>query len=81
MPKQNIGVLVFIPDEDYHITAGMWDVSKKWVLLDDYRVPDCRVTHWMKLPEIPNEFIEDRNKGYEIMKALGEILLANKKSD
>lgn len=53
MPEHNIGVLVFIPDEDNHITSGMWDIEDKWVLLDDYRVPDCEVTHWRRLPEKP----------------------------
>lgn len=53
MPKKNIGVLVFIPEEDNHITSGMWDVSEKWVLLDDYRVPECEVTHWRRMPEQP----------------------------
>lgn len=53
-PKKNIGVLVFIPDEDSHITSGMWDVSEKWVLLDEYRVPECEVTHWMPMPDRPD---------------------------
>lgn len=53
LPPHNIGVLVFIPDEDNHITSGMWDVSNSWVLLDEYRVPECEVTHWMYLPEPP----------------------------
>lgn len=52
-PEKNVGVLVFIPDEDNHITSGMWDVSEKWVLLDEYRKPECEVTHWMPLPPIP----------------------------
>jgi hypothetical protein len=53
MPEHNEAVLVFIPGEDDHITSGMWDVSNKWVLLDEYRVPDQEVTRWMKLPETP----------------------------
>lgn len=53
-PEYNIGVLVFIPEEDNHITSGMWDISKKWVLLDEYREPTCEVTHWMKMPPEPN---------------------------
>lgn len=53
MPPHNLGVLVFIPDEDDHITSGMWDIENKWVLLDEYRVPDCAVTHWRRLPETP----------------------------
>lgn len=52
-PPYNKGVLVFIPDEDNHITAGMWDISNKWVLLDEYRKPECEVTHWVKMPEYP----------------------------
>jgi hypothetical protein len=57
MPEPLIGVLVYIPDEDDHMTAGMWDKGDgegKWVLLDEYRVPDCRVTHWMPLPDLPS---------------------------
>lgn len=42
-PVHNVGVLVFIPDEDDHITSGMWDVSNKWVLLDEYRTPECEL--------------------------------------
>lgn len=45
-PEENVGVLCFIPEEDNHVTTGMWDVSKKWVLLDDYRVPTAKVTFW-----------------------------------
>lgn len=52
MPAENVAVLVFIPAEDNHITSGMWDVSKKWVLLDEYREVS-EVTHWMPLPEPP----------------------------
>jgi hypothetical protein len=52
-PEYNVGVLVFIPEEDNHITSGMWDVSNKWVLLDEYRKPECKVTHWRKLPPKP----------------------------
>lgn len=55
-PEHNVGVLVFIPDEDNHITSGMWDIDNKWVLLDEYRVPECEVTHWMKLPVLPNGY-------------------------
>lgn len=51
--EYNVGVLVFIPGEDNHITSGMWDIDNKWVLLDEYRVPDCEVTHWMPLPGLP----------------------------
>lgn len=59
-PEYNIGVLVFIPDEDYHITSGMWDIDNKWVLLDEYRVPDCKVTHWMELPPFPDGYERPR---------------------
>ncbi len=52
-PEHNLGVLVFIPEEDNHITSGMWDIDNKWVLLDEYRVPECPVTHWTKLPNKP----------------------------
>lgn len=45
-PRENTRVFVYIPEEDNHVTAGMWDVSKKWVLLDDYRVPLSQVTYW-----------------------------------
>lgn len=53
-PEHNISVLVFIPEEDDHITTGMWDISCKWVLLDEYReVEEDKITHWMKCPEKP----------------------------
>ena len=54
MPEHNKGCLVFIPEEDNHITAGMLDISEKWVLLDDYREPKCVVTHWAYMPDEPN---------------------------
>jgi len=53
MPEFNKGVLVFIPEEDNHITSGMWDISENWVLLDEYRTPESEVTHWAYLPEPP----------------------------
>lgn len=53
MPEYNVGVLVFIPEEDHHITSGMFDVSKKWILLDEYRVPQSEVTYWMPRPKEP----------------------------
>lgn len=56
-PEHNIGVLVYIPDEDDHITSGMWDIDDKWVLLDEYRVPECEVTHWRPLPTPPNKSV------------------------
>ena len=49
LPETNISVLVFIPEEDEHITTGMWDVSKKWVLLDEYRIPQSEVTYWQPM--------------------------------
>lgn len=58
-PPHNLGVLVFIPEEDSHITAGMWDISKKWVLLDEYREPENEVTHWRILPEPPKIITND----------------------
>lgn len=66
-PEHNVGVLVFIPGEDNHITSGMWDISNEWVLLDEYRTPEEEVTHWMPLPafpegytwnEIPNDLVD-----------------------
>lgn len=55
MPEENVGVLVFIPEEEAHITSGMWDVSKKWVLLDEYRIPTAQVTYWRELPKPPRD--------------------------
>lgn len=55
-PEHNVGVLVFIPGEDNHITSGMWDISNKWVLLDEYRTPEEEVTHWMPLPAFPDGY-------------------------
>ena len=58
LPEINVAVLVYIPEEDDHVTTGMWDTSNsegKWVLLDEYRVPDCPVTHWMKHPPLPRD--------------------------
>lgn len=73
MPEHNVGVLVFIPKEDFHITSGMWDISNKWVLLDEYRVPDCEVTHWMELPDMPQEFHKERDENNSIMAMLKEM--------
>lgn len=53
MPEKNVGALVFIPGEDDHITSGMYDIDEKWVLLDEYRNPECEVTHWRPLPDKP----------------------------
>lgn len=55
-PEHNVGVLVFIPGEDNHITSGMWDISNEWVLLDEYRTPEEEVTHWMPLPAFPEGY-------------------------
>jgi len=52
-PDYNVAVLVYIPDEDDHMTAGMIEVNGSWTLLDEYRKPDCPVTAWAKLPPIP----------------------------
>lgn len=52
-PRHNKGVLIFIPEEDNHVTSGMWDISEKWVLLDDYRNPESEVTHWIEMPDEP----------------------------
>lgn len=53
LPPENVSVLVFIPEEDNHCTTGMWDVSQKWVLLDEYRVPKSEVTYWAEMVELP----------------------------
>ena len=53
LPEFNVGVLVFIPEEDHHITTGMFDVSGNWVLLDEYRKPQSEVTYWMPHPTSP----------------------------
>jgi hypothetical protein len=74
MPEHNVGVLVFIPEEDYHITSGMWDISNKWVLLDEYRKPECKVTHWMPLVDIPEEYRKQRDVGYKIMGWMSKAL-------
>lgn len=55
-PECNVSVLVFIPEEDDHVTTGMWDISKKWVLLDEYRVPISEVTYWRPIEyELPTD--------------------------
>src|SRR5690606_20767194 len=55
LPDHNVSVLVFIPEENDHITTGMWDISKKWVLLDEYRVPTCQVTYWRETVGMPED--------------------------
>lgn len=74
MPPHNKGVLVFIPDEDFHITSGMWDIDNKWVLLDEYRVPECQVTHWMELPEIPEPYRAQQIEHWKILNKLSGVL-------
>lgn len=59
LPEHNVSVLVFIPEEDDHCTTGMYDISGKWVLLDEYRVPKSQVTYWRKMVDLPED------KGYE----------------
>ena len=58
-PEHNVGVLVFIPGEENHITSGMWDISNEWVLLDEYRTPEEEVTHWMPMPSFPEGYEHD----------------------
>jgi hypothetical protein len=77
-PPYNKGVLVFIPEEDYHITSGMWDIDNKWVLLDEYRVPECEVTHWMKIPEVPEQFKKEIAENHKVMKGLSQLLKEGK---
>lgn len=55
LPEFNVGVFVYIPEEDNHITSGMWDISKKWVLLDEYRIPKSEVTYWRPMFEKPKD--------------------------
>lgn len=73
-PPKNKGVLVFIPDEDFHITSGMWDVSNKWVLLDEYREPECEVTHWRELPEIPEPYRTKQIEHWKLMNKIKGVL-------
>ena len=73
-PEYNLGVLVFIPEEDFHITSGMWDISNEWVLLDEYRKPECVVTHWMPMPDIPKEYKKKRNEMYSTMALIRKFL-------
>lgn len=60
-PEYNVSVLVFIPAEDNHCTVGMWDISNKWVLLDEYRVPKSEVTYWREMVELPEDKSYDPN--------------------
>jgi len=73
-PPKNKGVLVFIPDEDFHVTSGMWDVDNKWVLLDEYRVPECPVTHWMESPQIPEPYRTQQIESWKLLNKLSGIL-------
>lgn len=55
LPPENVGVLCYIPEEDNHCTTGMFDVSQKWVLLDEYRVPKSEVTYWAEMVDLPED--------------------------
>lgn len=77
-PEYNRGLIVCIPDEDYHITSGMWDRDNKWVLLDDYRVPDCPVTHYMPLPPFPKQFQNEIRENDAVMEHLAKLLKMGK---
>lgn len=71
-PEQNVGVLVFIPEEDNHVTTGMWDVSNKWVLLDEYRIPKSEVTYWRPIDYVlPND--KTYKKSFESSDELGKM--------
>lgn len=80
-PERNVGVLVFIPGEDNHITSGMWDISNEWVLLDEYRTPEEEVTHWMPLPAFPEEYKHDviSDEWVSTLKSIAKEELAKKK--
>lgn len=71
-PEHNVGVLVFIPGEDNHITSGMWDISNEWVLLDEYRTPEEEVTHWMPLPGLPDG-VESNDLPDDIVQTIKKI--------
>jgi hypothetical protein len=79
-PEHNVGVLVFIPGEDNHITSGMWDISNEWVLLDEYRTPDEEVTHWTALPAFPEGYTHDdiSEEWVSTLKAIAKEELAKK---
>lgn len=81
-PEHNVGVLVFIPGEDNHITSGMWDISNEWVLLDEYRTPEEEVTHWMPLPAFPEGYPHDMlsDEWVSTLKAIAKEELANRPS-
>lgn len=81
-PEYNKAVLVLIPNEDNHITSGMWDISKKWILLDEYReitgqqteedikndLPASKVTHYRPLPELPESMLNRCRECSKIIK-------------
>lgn len=79
-PEHNVGVLVFIPGEDNHITSGMWDISNEWVLLDEYRTPEVEVTHWMPLPAFPEGYTHDviSDEWVSTLKAIAKEELSKK---
>jgi hypothetical protein len=79
-PEHNVGVLVFIPGEDNHITSGMWDISNEWVLLDEYRTPDEEVTHWTALPAFPEGYTNNDipEEWVSTLKAIAKEELAKK---
>lgn len=89
LPEENVSVLVFIPEEDFHITTGMWDISKKWVLLDEYRIPQSEVTYWCPMIDAPEdesynktEFIdEEQNMSWKISKLQKELYEVTKQRD
>lgn len=66
-PEECVSVLVFIPEEDGHCTTGMWDVSKKWVLLDDYRVPQSEVTYWRPMVNLPTDLSFTKHTEVEVI--------------
>lgn len=81
-PEYNVGVLVFIPGEDNHITSGMWDISNEWVLLDEYRTPEEEVTHWMPLPAFPEGYTSNEMPGelIDVLKKVAKEELSKRES-